>query len=265
MHGPNSLTIAARYLSARVIKVVGNFLKLPCYLLHFVCPKARFLLPHRSGPIVSVRSRHRIPKIIWQTNYTDRVTLAVYMNYLFNRMMAPTYEYRFMDDSEQADSIKQHYPSRIVDVYSKLQIGAAQADFWRILVLRHCGGVYLDIDAHIVWPLGFIIKPELAQLYLWSRDDNLTNYFIASAADNPHLDLMIDRIVDNIEKVSSPDVGTLTGPEMMTAVLGRLAPVAVPFRYTCYQGTFTNEFFQYVDHPQGKWSKAQKKIAVVKG
>jgi hypothetical protein len=33
---------------------------------------------------------------------------------------------------------------------------------------------------------------------------------------------------------------------------------------TCYQGSFTNEFFQYVDHPQGKWVHVQDKISAVR-
>lgn len=259
------MTNVARYLAARIIKVIGNFLKMPCYLLYFLFPKRRFSIPHRSKPIFASGSTRRVPKIIWQTNYTDRVTTAVYLNYLFNRLMSPTFEYRFMDERERADFVKANCSSRVFESYANLQIGAAQADLWRVLVLRQFGGVYLDIDAHVVWPLGFIIKPECKELYLRHKNSALTNYFIASTKGNPHLDLVIDSIVDNIEKRSSDEVAELTGPWVLHHALNALDLPTASYKTTCYQGTFTNEFFQYVDHPQGKWIRAQEEISIVKG
>src|SRR5262245_49824232 len=215
------MMMVVRYLAARVAKLVGNFLKVLCYPPHFLFPTVRFSLPHRSRPILAINSAHRIPKIIWQTNYTDRVTLAVYLNYLFNRCLSPTYAYRFMDPRKRAEFIKKHCSADVLEAYSKLLIGAAQADLWRILVLRQFGGVYLDIDAHPVWPLGFIIKPD--------------------------------------------DVAEVTGPVVLDAALNRLDVPTAYYKCTCYQGSFTNEFFQYVDHPQGKWNKGQLTMPVVRG
>ena len=100
--GSRMMMMVVRYLAARVAKIIGNFLKVLCYPPHFLFPKVRFSLPHRSEPILATNSAHRIPKIIWQTNFTDRVTLAVYLNYLFNRCLSPTYAYRFMDSRERA-------------------------------------------------------------------------------------------------------------------------------------------------------------------
>ena len=200
--------------------------------------------------------------MLWQTNYTDRVTLAVYLNYLVNRLMAPTYEYRFVDTGERAEFISRHYPE-IFEAYSKLTIGAAQADLWRVLVLRQCGGVYLDIDAHLGWPLGFAIDKKTDELFVLHREGELTNYFMASVKNNPHLDLVIDLIVANIADISSNDVAELTGPSVLQRALGSLDVTATSYKKLCYQGSFTNEFFQYVDHPQGKWIRAQKTMPIV--
>src|SRR5262245_63187142 len=138
------MMMVVRYLAARVAKLVGNFPKFFCSPPHFLFPSVRFSLPHRSRPILAINSAHRIPKIIWQTNYTDRVTPALYLNYLFNRCLSPTYAYRFMDPRERAEFIKEHQSADVFEAYSKLRIGAAQADLWRISVLQHFGGVYLD-------------------------------------------------------------------------------------------------------------------------
>lgn len=260
----HSFVKIARFLSARVIKLTGNLIKGLCYCFYILAPQKRFLIPHRAPPLLSRPSKHLIPKIIWQTNFTDKVTIAVYLNYLFNRILSPTYEYRLMDDAEQAEFIQANYPAEIFDAYSKLQIGAARADLWRVLVLNKFGGVYLDMDAHVVWPLGYMIKPHYKELYMRHRDQMRTNYFIASAKQNPHLDLVIAAILENIADGKDGDVFTVTGPLVLHRALEALDLPTAYYQHSCYQGTFTNEFFQYVDHPQGKWVRAQEHIPVVK-
>lgn len=253
-----------KFLAGRAIKVLGNFLKAICYLLYFVFPKKRFHIPHSSKPILNIKSVHAIPKIIWQTNYTDQVTLPVYLNYLFNRIISPTYGYRFMDTDERRSFVKSCYSSRIFECYSKLQIGAAQADFWRVLVLQKLGGVYLDIDAHVVWPTGFIVRPEYNELFLVHKNGGFTNYFIASTKNNPNLDHVINVIAENIEKYTTNEISELTGPAMLERAFNGRGVTSAYYKYTCYQGTFTNEFFQYLDHPQGKWIRTQKIIDIIK-
>ena len=186
-------------------------------------------------------------------------------HYLFNRCLSPTYAYRFMDPCERAEFIKAYCSRDVFEAYSKLLIGAAQADLWRILVLRQFGGVYLDIDAHVVWPLGLIIKPDCEELYLQHKGNSISNYFLASAKDNPHLDLVLKSMLANIGRASSNDVGEVTGPAVLDAALNGLNVPTAYYKCTSYQGSFTNEFFQYVDHPQGKWIKVQLITPIVTG
>jgi mannosyltransferase OCH1-like enzyme len=258
-----SLSSVWKTAATRFTKIYGNCSKPFSYLFYLAWPEKRFSIPHSSGPLLNLRSRHRIPKIIWQTNYTDRVTIAVYLNYLFNRLMGPSFEYRFMDSAERLAFIRKHCAPEILECYSKLQIGASQADLWRVLVLREFGGVYLDIDAHLAWPLGFTLESAGEELFVEHRGGELSNYFMASVRGNPRLGLIIDTILDNVRANSSNNVFELTGPSAVQRAL-RGHPVATAhYRRTCYQGSFTNEFFQYVDHPQGKWNKAQDKIAAI--
>jgi mannosyltransferase OCH1-like enzyme len=135
---------------------------------------------------------------------------------------------------------------------------------WRLLVLGHSGGVYLDIDAHIVWRLGFMIEPDYRELYLEHKAGRLTNYFTASAPGNPHLDLVIASILSNIANVTTEDVAELTWPPVLNRSIKALDVPTAYYKYTSYQGSFTNEFFQYVDHPTGKWFRSQNGIALVK-
>jgi len=248
----------------QLIKIFANATKLLCYVTHFSFPNMRFTLPQESAPILPRHPNAGITRTLWQTNYTNKVHLAVYLNYLFNRLMAPSFSYRFMATEERRDFISNVYGPEISALYDRLQIGAAQADFWRVLVLQKFGGVYLDIDAHFVWPPELLIPPELNELYIEIKTGEISNYFIASAPNNPNLALVIEEIVRGISGGTNNDVYSLTGPGVFNRALKKGEIPTSYYTYTVNQGNFTNEFFQYIDKPQGKWTKEQHKISVLK-
>ena len=253
------------YLAGRVIKIIANTLKVGCYAFHYFFPRKRFTLPRQSGPIFRRRGKTVIPCILWQTNFTDRVTLPLYLNYLWNRILAFNYEYRFMDnDGTAAAFIKADYPADVYDRYIRLQIGAAKADFWRLLVLQKHGGVYLDLDANLIWPLGSILRPHDRELYILMKNGMKSNYFIASKPDNDLLKEMIALVMHNIDENSISNVYELTGPGILDQVLEGVEVNSRSYRYICSQGNFSNEHFQYIDSKQGKWTHAQKKMSIVK-
>lgn len=239
-------------------------MKIMCYIFHVFFPKKRFTIPAQAKPIFKKKSQPAIPRILWQTNFTNRVTLAVYLNYLFNRLLAYDFDYRFMITEDRAEFIKENYSQEIFDSYSRIQIGAAQADFWRLLVLYKYGGVYMDIDAHLVWPLSSVIKKEQEELYIVARKGDITNYFIASKDDNIHLKRMIDVVLKNIKENTIKNVYVLTGPGVFNQVLDNTEVDTVSYRYICNQGNFTNDYFQYIDKAEGKWTRAQEVIDIIK-
>lgn len=253
-----------QFLSNRVIKIFAHLIKLLCYLFHGVYPHKRFLLPNKSPALFRSKKPYTIPLIIWQTNYTNSVTLPVYINYLFNRLLSPTCEYRFVSTEDRSHFIRSNFSKTISDHYERLQIGAAQADYWRLLVLYQCGGVYMDIDAHLVWPLHWLFNPDDSELFVEIKHHRLTNYFIASAAKNPHLMKIIDAVGDNIQENRLSNVYDITGPGVFDRVLAGESVKTAYYRYVCNQGNFTNEYFQYIDKPQGKWTKEQEKITVIR-
>lgn len=252
------------FLNSRIIKLFANLIKLSCYVFHFFFPKKRFTIPGHAKPIFSTGKKLTIPKTIWQTNFTNRVTLPVYINYLFNRLLAYDYDHRFMTTEDRADFIESNYSAEIFENYSKIQIGAAQADFWRLLVLYKHGGVYMDIDAHLIWPLSSIIKANQEEVYIVIKKGEISNYFIASNKDNTNLMKMIDIILKNIKENTIKNIYILTGPGVLNQVLNIDEVNTVYYRYTCNQGNFTNDHFQYVDKAEGKWTVAQETIDIIK-
>ncbi|APE32106.1 glycosyl transferase [Halomonas aestuarii] len=252
-------------LTSRFIKLVANFLKLASYPFHWLFPRKRFTIPAHAGPWWKrPDNTEDIPRIIWQTNFTDRVTLPVYLNYLFNRLMAPGFEYRFMVTQARGDFIKTHYPEETFQNYNRLQIGAAQADVWRVLVLLKHGGVYLDIDAHLVWPLAWILRRTKKELYVTTRKGQLSNYFIASQPESSHLQKVADRINLNINERRFSGVFQLTGPGVFNEVLDPAEVNTISYRHACNQGNFTNRHFQYIDKKEGKWHEQQRREKLIR-
>lgn len=249
--------------TSRLIKLTANITKVLSYPYHWILPDKRFTLPECAAPLLENSKPSRIPRIIWQTNFTNRVTLPVYLNYLFNRIMAPRFEYRFMITEARREFIAEHYPD-VLPHYDRLQIGAAQADLWRLLVLHKFGGVYLDIDAHQIWPLSRVIGNEREELYVTTRRGELSNYFIASVPGNPKLKMLIDQIVKNIEEASLNNVFHITGPGVFNEILEVDKIPTVSYRHAVNQGSFTNQYFQYIDKVEGKWNLQQRTTSVVR-
>ncbi len=243
-------------LANRSIKILGNIAKALSYPFHFIFPNKRFTIPKQSDPILPNNKQNAIPKIIWQTNYTNEVSLPVYLNYLFNRLMSLDYEYQYVSTEDRIEFINTNAPKNLADAYSQLTDGAAQADVWRLFVLNHIGGVYMDIDAHLVWPLSKIIKADDKELFLLNKQ-HYTNYFMASQKSNPILEKSLDIIIENVEQKKKIGVYSLTGPNVLNLAIGDKKVNHRFYRITCVQGSFTNEYFQYIDKPRGKWTHAK--------
>lgn len=236
-------------------RLFGNIVKTLSYPFHFIFPKKRFTIPKYSPAKITNNCRsYKIPKIIWQTNYTNKVTLPVYVNYLFNRLMSKDYDYYYADDNDRIALIKEFGTEREYNAFMKLTDGATQADFWRVFILRLKGGVYMDIDAQLVYSLNKLIKAEDSELFIQRRPNEYTNYFIATTPDHYLLEKTLTKIVSNIEQnYTKEGVWHLTGPGVLNAVIGDTPLNYRPSKTTCIQGTFTNEYFQYMDKKRSKW------------
>ena len=245
-------------ISNRLIKLLGNISKTLCYPFHWLFPRKRFTIPKYSPAKTHPKNTHKVPKILWQTNYTNKVSLPVYLNYLFNRLMSLDYEYHYVGDDDVLEYLEKNSSKETFNAYKKLTNGAAKADLWRLVVLYNEGGVYLDMDAHFVWPLSKIVKPEYDELFVTTKK-HISNYFLAVQKGNAIIKDTIDLVVNNIQTDNiGSGVYSLTGPGALNEALGDREVNHKLYRYICVQGSFTNEYFQYIDKRMGKWIHAKK-------
>lgn len=242
----------------RLSKILGALVKGFSYVFYFFFPKKRFVIPKQSDSVKKESKQIKIPKIIWQTNYTNNVSLPVYVNYLFNRWINPDFEYRYMGHEEREAFIVEYAPKEVSHAFLQLTDGAAQADLWRLFVLNYYGGVYMDIDAHSVWSISDMIDEKDEYCFLLNKE-HYTNYFIASSPNNKYLKKAIKLIIENIEQKNIDEgVYSLTGPIVLNRAIGEDKVKHRYYKYTCIQGSFTNEYFQYIDKPKGKWTHVKK-------
>ncbi len=244
-------------LCNRLSKLIGNISKVfVSYPFHFFLPKKRFTIPVYNKALFKGKSQ-KIQKNIWQTNYSNKVSLPIYLNYLFNRLMSLSYDYHYVSTEDRLTFINETADANTIQAYERLNDGAAQADLWRLLTLKHYGGIYMDIDAHLVFPLSGVIKSKDKELFILKGTDNdHTNYFIATEKNHPILSNAIDIILDNINSDKVIGVFSLTGPVPFSdAIAQSKQPINdKSYRHVCVQGSFTNEHFQYIDKPRGKWT-----------
>ncbi|WP_373819245.1 glycosyltransferase family 32 protein [Glaesserella sp.] len=244
-------------VSNGLLRLLGNIVKISSYGFHALFPKKRFTIPEFSPAKRKINQNSKITPVIWQTNYSNKVTLPVYCNYLLNRLLSQSYDYRYVSTEAREAYIKAHADERTFHAYSLLTDGAAQADFWRIFTLYNEGGIYMDIDGHLVWCLSDIIRDEDTEVVI-TRRDKYTNFFLASAKGNQFLKDTLDIIIDNIEQRRiQGGVFTLTGPTTLNQALEGKQVNSRRDKITCAQGTFTNEHFQYMDKKRGKWNHAK--------
>ncbi|MFT5760815.1 MAG: mannosyltransferase OCH1-like enzyme [Alteromonadaceae bacterium] len=243
------------FIANRLSKIIGNICKVLAYPFHFVFPKKRFAIPFFSKAKTN-QPKSKITRIIWQTNYSNKVTLPVYLNYLFNRLMSLSYEYRYVSTEGRLEYLKENASKDIIDCYCLLKDGAAQADLWRLYTLYKEGGIYLDIDANLVWPLASMLKYDDNAVYIKIKNNtHYTNYFLATEPNNPDFAEAIALVVENIQqKRIDKGIYGMTGPGVLNNVLQGKTPITRTHRETCIQGSFTNEYFQYLDKPRGKWT-----------
>lgn len=252
------------FVFSRFVKIFANVSKL-MFQLHFkLFPNKRFEIPSYSAPLWKSRKNGGIPRTVWQTNYTNKATLAVYFANRFNRFLAPTFEFYFVSDQERIDFISANYPEDVLDAFTRLQIGAAQADYWRILTLIKKGGVYLDIDANLAAPLEWTLRTATKELFIIDRKGRATNSFLATTAENPIFHRIAEQIHHNIANPEQSDIFEMTGPGALWPVLETSTFQSCSYRCVSHQGQFMNTSLQYPDKGRGKWWQEQKERAIRK-
>jgi mannosyltransferase OCH1-like enzyme len=95
-----------------------------------------------------------IPKNVFQTYKSRLVDKETFNKINSFRINNPTFNFHFHDDIDMEKYMAQNWGHRkIFEIFKNIDFGAAKADIWRYCILYQFGGVYLDFDSSIAFPL----------------------------------------------------------------------------------------------------------------
>ena len=143
-----------------------------------------------------------IPKIIYQTWFTKKLTpRQIYIQEQI-KIKNKNYEILLYDDSDIDNFIKDNYSGEIYNTFKLIKLGAVKADFWRYLILYKYGGIYLDFDANINCNLDKLI--DINDKAIISREGNsgvFLQWVLIFEKEHPILLDCILQCITNIKKI----------------------------------------------------------------
>jgi mannosyltransferase OCH1-like enzyme len=200
-----------------------------------------------------------IPKQLFQTYKTDRLSWVTRLNIWKIRRQNRDYAYHFYDDAAVEAFFENEMPPEYAATYRRLTIGAAKADFFRYAILYVKGGVYLDLDSSIRRPLDRFIRPD--DVAVITREGNPGLYVqwgLIFDKGHPILKRTLEMVLDNINTHRYPhDVHATTGPGVYTQAINACIAENPDLSYrmfgTDFEGNMVFKFWL------GKMLKYEKK------
>jgi mannosyltransferase OCH1-like enzyme len=179
----------------------------------------------------------KIPMTIMQTHKTDIRDKITYDNIMEIIEMNPDYEYKFFDDEDCKNFIKDYMGDRYLRAFNDLRHGPFRSDYFRYIYLFVKGGVYMDTDFKEFIPLSefirtydeFVSVKDISKLGIY-------NAFMACVPNHPVLAEMIEFSTNAIEKrMKFREALELTGPiglgKCFVKVYNRDNVVSIPEKF----------------------------------
>ncbi len=216
-----------------------------------------------------------IPKIIYQTFKSDNLPLLTKWHIRKLKRRNPEYEYQFYNDERIAAFILKEFGSEIFDLYQRIDIGAAKADFFRYAILYKKGGVYLDIDSLMVTKLDdFISSSDSAIISLENNSEYYVQWALIFEAGHPFLKKTLDIVIENLKFNKYPNnVHKMTGPAAYSKAIRECLKGSLKINYkklgTDYEGNFRfhyrfSKFFLYGFFRKNHWKNLQQEKSILK-
>jgi len=182
------------------------------------------------------------------------------------------YSYEFYDDNRIEQFLSSEFDQNMLELYRKLNIGAAKADFFRYAVLLKKGGIYLDIDSTINGRLNeFILPGDIAVISAEKNPGLYVQWALIFAPGHPFLKRTLELTISNIQTNAYPhDVHRMTGPSVYTKAVDQCIAEdpAIIYRKlgVDYNGHFRFKYpFSKLLYQRGEhWKKMQLTKPVLK-
>lgn len=164
----------------------------------------------------------KIPPFIFQTWKSNTVSPEM-AEALGSFKSQEGYTHVFWTDEYCYAFLLKEFGERYANAYKILVPGAYRADFWRYCILLKFGGVYSDAKSTLLRPLNEIIRPDDELVIVKDVPGTcILNGFIACIPNHPMLKIVIDMMLDRIEKRDyGVDALDVTGPHLFGRAFAR--------------------------------------------
>ena len=150
--------------------------------------------PLQLDPIQRQGVLEGIPKHIYMC-CKDKKTVPSYVVSAW-QVLNPHYKVHLYDDNECVDFLLSAYSLKHAEVFRAISDGPIKADFWRLCVLNHYGGVYTDIDIKPLVPIDSFLDPHCSFMTTLRKYEFLLNpHFIASVRNEEILSQSITKYI----------------------------------------------------------------------
>jgi mannosyltransferase OCH1-like enzyme len=163
-----------------------------------------------------------IPKVIYQTNKTDRIPWLIRLHIRRFLRKNKDYRYEFYDDERIDRFVREAYPPTVYEAYSRLLIGAAKADFFRYAILYKYGGIYLDLDGQILVDLDQYLQEDDVAVLSKEKSNGFfySQWALIYDKQHPFLWRTLQYLIRNIQQNRyEHDIHSLSGPRLYTAAV----------------------------------------------
>ncbi len=141
-------------------------------------------------------NNRKIPRIIHQTFETSNIPENMYNAAMSWVKYNPDCEYRFYDNEDRINLIKENFNDKVLQAYYLIENGAFRADLWRYCALYIYGGIYADIDTECQMPILALIENNDEFIVPHGESPHtIFNAFICSKPQHPFLKKAINRAV----------------------------------------------------------------------
>ena len=147
-----------------------------------------------------------IPKVIYRSWFSQNLPPKV--DKAVKRLIKnnPNYDHVIYTDSQIEDYVNANFNDDIKKAFNSLEHIVPKVDFWRYLILFKNGGIYVDIDSSINFPLDEIINEgDEAIISAENNQDNFVQWALFFKKEHPILKEVIEIVTDNINKNLYPN------------------------------------------------------------
>lgn len=202
---------AASYFRARLDETPGSF---PCAVLLLSALQRMGRIS--STPPQTGEGEAAIPKTVHQFWDTAEIPAQVAALMAHNRALNPDYAFHVHDLAKARRFLKDRDETEALRAFELAPLAAAKADIFRLAVLWHEGGVYMDADDRCIGSLNDIVDRHLSLIAYQEEYRSVGNNFLAVAPKHPVIRDALDDAAAAFRGSIGETLWLSTGPGAIT-------------------------------------------------